>query len=190
MITFKSIRDNNDYLMIGVKTDLALFLLEAESIPDEIYKEINKIYISCFEFEKENNFNVNHIAIRKDSLIGQFLIKNADSDKILNEDLYIYYDDVVNAINVALFENNNEMVKDILPLFRNQIEGNKINLQKQYSETVLNYISKNNNFDQFLNELNGYCCYNEKDYIVYENGKYEKKPLNKSNSKIKMINQK
>jgi len=175
MITFRNNKDNNEYLMINALVDGGI-LIVSDNLPTDVLNEIQKMYFELFTFQKELNQNklikktrVDEVAFKRNSLLGQWLMKNYDQKKIIYKDLFIYYEKVVNALNIAIFEDN-EIAKKIIPLFKNQVNGDKYDLLKEHDEEVLDYIL---NCDNFYEKIEG----KEKEleeYIVFENGEYKK----------------
>lgn len=186
---FESNIDNDEYIMINIHELLPLAEMIQQNYNDsiEISKEVYNIFNQLHKEVLVNNFgHISHIAIRKDSLLGQFLIKNTDFNKIYNKDLIVSYEKVCNAYLVATYENNCKMANKISIFLKGQIEGTKqelINKENQNSEEVVNYILKNDNFKLYIEKMNGE--YKPKEYIVYENEIFSKKILSKEKQKIK-----
>lgn len=172
MITFKSNKDNNEYLMIDARYSM-LTLGQSQKLTGEVLDEANKIFSKLYKFEKENNhIIISEVAIRKDSAIGQYLLKHSNQDDIINEDLFIYYENIVNALNIAIYESC-AIAERIIPLFRRKVHGSKEELLKEYDEVVLDYILTHDDFHEWIEPQ-------EKDpteYIVFEDGEYSKKTL-------------
>lgn len=190
MINFRTNTDNNDYIIIDAKFDLIALLLSEQDfltvpIPDGLKNEINNMYFSLFEYEKEKKTGyISEISILKNSTLGKFLLSNTDMEEIINEDQVVDYKKVVNAFNIAAFQAD-AISAEIYPLFCGQIQGNKEELIEQYDEKVLDYILENPSFDIYLEKKNG--TYKDVIYTVYEDGEYSQKKLskNKNLSKIK-----
>ena len=182
MVKFRTNIDNDEYITIN-KNDL-LLLVVVEENPIEIRNEANAIFSETLGFQKNNRVPyISEIELRKDSLIGKFLLENGMSDKIRNEDLYVYYEDVVNAFNIATFENNS-IFHILSRLFKKREEGSTIELSNKYGTEVINYISNNKDFNTYLKKIDG--TYQTKEYIVYEDGEFYKKALlSKEKQKIK-----
>lgn len=126
MVTFKINRDNNDYIMINSKINLGLLIVD-NKIPEDIKKEAGFIYSSILKYEHETKSDyISDIAISKNTNLVEFLIEKASVYDFNNEDLMVDYDKVVNAFNVAIYEDN-PIAKEILPLFKNQVSGKKMN---------------------------------------------------------------
>lgn len=188
MVSFKSNKDNDEYIMIDVLTGIGVLLANRDKylVSDDVFNEISDIYFTAFDREvrKELKWNdIGTIALRKDSLLGQYLINNADDVKIQNMDLYISYEKVVNALNIAMFENDCKISNKILPLFKEQISGIKDELETYCSRNVIEYILKNNDFKTYIEKYNGE--YKPDEYIVYEEGEIFRKDLVNSKNKLK-----
>ena len=178
MIKFSDNKDNREYLMINSKVDLGI-LLASNITPIFVYNEIQQMYFNLYQFESKlpenkimKNTRADNIAFRKDSLLGIWLLENYDQEKIIYENQFVRYEKVVNALNVALYENN-KISEKIMPLFQERVNGSKKELIKQYEEEVIDYILTHDNFYEWINR-------DEKEpveYIVFENGEYCKKKL-------------
>ena len=101
-------------------------------------------------------------------------LKIISYDNIRNEDSFIYFNQIKNAMNIAIYQGN-EIYKQIIPLFRNEGSSSKEELAKKYDERILDYILTNDNFDKFLREYENTEEELEKEpteYVVYENGEF------------------
>lgn len=172
----KTARDNEEYLLLGSKSNV-YFLTDTEC--GEIQKEMDNLWRAVIDYESKSKDMILDIVVRKDSLLGKYLLS---SSKVENLDDVFYYEDVIDALNIAIFENN-PIFKQIIPLFQNQIEGCKDKLSRIYGSEVIEYISKNNDFDVYLKQVNN--KYKPNQYLVYENGVLNKKEII-DNSKIKI----
>lgn len=185
MISFKTNIDNDEYLVLNGKIGLSLLFI-VESIPQEIKDEAQQMYFDLFEYERENQARyINEISILKKSKLGKYLMHTTDPE-ISNNDEVISYNKIVNAFNISVFENDS-IASEILPLFKCQVHGTKIELSKKYDETLLNYILEHPDFETYLQKING--TYKPIKYVVYENGKYTKKVLLKSKQKQKILSE-
>ena len=182
MITYKTNPNNREYIITNAKfTCTSLFLIEKDhplekKMSEELRAEINQMYASLFQYEKEQKENVyiTDVSIKKTSALGKFMIENTDMLQRVNEDCLITYEKVVSAFNTAVFENN-LLALEILPLFQAQISGTIEKLSKTYTEDVLTYIVEHPSFETHLEKING--PYEENLEIVYENGEYKEKSL-------------
>jgi len=171
MIWFKSSKDNDEYLMVDGRYTMML-LGQNQNLTDDEIEEADKIYFGLYEFEKlNNNTHVSEIAIRKDSAIGQYLLNNSDSE-IINEDLYIFQEDVKNALLISLYEHDT-IYEKIIDLFRAQVGGYKAVLLEQYDESVLDYILTHRDFESWINKEE----IKPKEYVVFENGEFSRRVL-------------
>lgn len=170
MISFKTNRYNDEYIMFEVR---GLFGLgQSQKLAGKILDEANKMFWGIYEFEKENNCGyVKEVAIRKDSIMGQYFLNSNDED-ITNEDTYVYEEDIKSALLIAIYDNN-PIAERIMPIFRNQIYGYKKELMKLYDEETLDYILTHENFYEWIDKKEK----ESKEYIVFENGEYCKKKL-------------
>lgn len=174
MFRYCSNKDNDDYLMIDIRGDFGNLIME--DIPQNIQKEIRQAFLDFFQYQKENESKVlETVALRKDSVLGQFILSS--SDLFFNDDNYISYEKVVNAYNIAVFENDDKMANKILPLFKNRMSGMKEEFS-DFPEKVISYISRNADFYHHLKSKD-----NIFQYLVYEDGIYQRKNL-KLNEKI------
>ena len=187
MICFESNKDNGDYLMVK-PWELACFDMGEEVYASDFVKQkINKLYYTIFpKYSTTPTISFNKdttIAIRKDSVIGNWLIDNENHFDLYNKDLDISYVKVVNALNIAIFSDNRKMANKIMPLFINQISGIKNKLSNEYCEEAINYIIENDDFDTFLLKFNG--DYEEKKVVVYEDGELSHRILSQIGQKVK-----
>ena len=61
------------------------------------------------------------VAVRKDSFMGRLFLKNTD----FKEEDAISYEDIKNALLIAIFKGENRMSNKISPLFEKEIYGTK-----------------------------------------------------------------
>lgn len=175
-------KENEDYMLIGTKHMLYFYTMENAS--KEVLDEWDKLMKIASEYDKQNVGFADDIVIRKDSLIGNYIISLIGSE-VDNDDDIVYFNKVVNALNIAIFDKN-PIAKDLVIPFQNQIHGLRENLIDEYSFEVIDYILKNNDFDFYLRVLNGE--YEPKKYLVYENGCLTKRTITEPQKKIKMTN--
>lgn len=185
-ITYNEIKENSDYILVGVRFELLTLALKFHEL--EIHPEIVKIIFDMhhklFEFERQEKKYIDYVAIRKDSLIGNYLITHTDGNHVINESRYIDFKKVTDAFNIATLEDNDKMVDLLLPLFKNRESGTFEELEKKYSEELLNYILEHDSLKEYLNEMDGIESSREKEYIIFENGEYSKRVLkNKTKQK-------
>ncbi|MBQ2640129.1 MAG: hypothetical protein IJF92_05180 [Bacilli bacterium] len=178
---FRTNKDNKNYLMVNIeKVDELLSIVVSNNIevPENIREEAMHIIrlSSSHNMNQLNNPNsIKEVALNKSSNIGQFLINNTDFINIINEDDYIYYKDVVHALNIAMFEDNCKLSNRISRLFREQTSGTKQNLYEQYGKDIIDYIKEHNDFNTYLLKFNG--IYEPRNYFVYEDNNIVEKKL-------------
>ena len=179
---FHEIKENPNYILVEVKHELLTLILRLneKGIDLKVLKEMRFIHEKLFEFEEQVGYYLDYAAIRKDSIVGEYLINHIDGRDIINESLLISLKKITNALRVALLEKNQEMFYFLFPLFKNIECGIYDDLKKYYSEDALNYILEHDSFQEYLQNNNG----KNKQYVVYEDGKYFK---NLSNNKVKKI---
>lgn len=177
MIKFRNNKDNPDYLMWNVRVDGGQLVI-SEILPTYVQNEIEQMYFSSFEYEKNINTRISFrdhigdIAFPKASLLGQWLLSNYDQKKIVYEDEFVYYTKVINSLNVAMFQDN-PISERIIPLFKKKINGPKRDLMKEYDEEVLDYILTHDDFEAWIGEEKK----EPTEYFVFEDGEYSKKAL-------------
>ncbi|MBE6153675.1 MAG: hypothetical protein E7166_05580 [Firmicutes bacterium] len=182
MSKFYSNKENSNYLMIS---RFQIYMLISSDIPEYALKSIEELLVAVRKYEKENKCShLDMIAVEKSTPISNFLLYGKPCIK--NDDLYVDYKKVVNALNIAIFEDN-PIAKQILPLFKNQVSGEKNILIKQYDAKTINYILENNDFNYYLSKING--TYTPLEYVVYHNNECVKMKL-AENSKILTLNKK
>lgn len=182
---YRSVEENKDYMLVDVKFGIA-YMTGKDDIEKDVYSELQSIYFKLFQFEKENNigYNKESIAIRKDSLVGQYILSH--SELWINDDEQVTYDKIVNAYNVATFEDNTKMANKILPLFKGRVSGSRDELGDVCSLFVLDYILSNGDFKEYLKKKDGTVENQEKHYIVYEDGEYSRRILDSEKGKAKV----
>lgn len=186
-ITYKEVKENRNYILVGVKFDLLTLALKLHEL--KIHPEIGEIIFDMqhklFEFETQGKKYIDDVAIRKDSLIGNYLITHTDGNHVINESRYIDFKKVTDAFNIATLESNDKMVALLLPLFKKRENGTFDELKKRYSEEVLNYILEHDSLEEYLNEIDGIENSREKEYTIFENGEYFKEVLKNKTKKLK-----
>lgn len=184
MIKFKSNTKDDKYLTLSF-LDISMLAYDDElSLPVEVVKDARRIFYKRSELTIKNKHNKDKFNIRKDSTIGQYLINNFDQDYIINEDEYIYYVQIIEALKISIFENN-EIFNQIIPMFRAQVQGSKEELRKNYDESVLDYILENDNFEEFLTKQDENYEESNSEFIIYENGEFSSKILTNHDKVLK-----
>ena len=181
---FKTNKDNSNYMMVNVLEDFPGLLLNGElEIPEVVGEEINEIYLRYMASKLNKQIEV---AIPKESLVGEFLLNNYDNKKIINLDEYISYDDIVNAYNIAVYDDNCKMSNRLFFLFKERNSGFVSELKEQKDEKAINYILEHRDFDLYLKKR--YNEYEPLEYLVYENGEFSSKILfDKEKVKVKKL---
>mgnify|MGYP004681122975 CR=1 FL=1 len=187
MIKFREV--NDEYLEYDRLKDTSemIFQFSGEEINKAIVKEFIEQDLVLFEYSKTVGKNISRLTIRKDSLIGRYLLTCNDEKKVLNISRYVDYDKVVNAFNISVFSKDLKMSESIYPLFINRTEGTFEELSGNFDSSTIEYILTNSSFKNYLNNLDNI----EKEpvtYVVYENGKcFEKEFNTNKNSSIKTL---
>ena len=169
MITFREV--NDEYLEYDCLKDTSELVsqLKGKDIDKTVLQEFIKQDIALFDYSKKIRKSITKLVIRKDSIIGEYLLSCKDEDRVLNSSKYIDYDKVVNAFNVSIFSSNLEMSKSIYPLFMNKVEGTYQNLSNKYDFNTIDYIIANPSFKAYLD---GDKSLEETTYhVVYEDEK-------------------
>ena len=166
MIRYKTHPDNNNYILIGIRTNISM-LLYSYNIPPKIEEQLEEIYYGSLKYLNNSDFT-GDIAIRKDSLLGEYILTEYDYG---NEDLNITHEKIRNALDIAMFEED-EISSLIFPLFKN-LEGGRIDkLKEKYDENILDYIAKRNDFKLYIDKLTG--TYQGRVDLIYDNGLIKK----------------
>lgn len=162
--------ENNDYLMIK-KEDL--YLITNINLNKEQYREIISILNALKHYSREHNFiYIDEFALHKNNIISQFLL--TENKKIVNDDLEINLLKSSNALCISILEDD-PISKEILPIFKNRVSGNKYDLISKYDSNTLDYILNNSDFNYHIKKTIG--NYTPKFYIVYEDGKCVERKL-------------
>lgn len=180
---FKANKDNKEYITID-KIGLTTIAVICEKRNIKLSNEATSIFSKLIQFEvREKIPYVHDIEIRKDSILGQFLINNPFKENIVNDDLIVDYDKVVSAFNIAVFQNN-EIARKILPLFQNpnELELENKKLVEKYGKEVIDFILENNDFSHYLIKLDENASPTK--YIVYEDDKFSRKSLVEKNKQL------
>lgn len=96
----------------------------------------------------------------------------------------IYYVQIIEALKISIFENN-EIFNKIIPMFRDQVQGSKEELSKKKDKNILDYISKNDNFEEFLSKQDEDYKEPNVEFTVYENGEFSNKILTNNDKVLK-----
>ena len=155
MICYKNNPSNSDYIMFSVADRLKI-----SSDNSLVENEINRLDEAVSNYEKEL-FLFDNISVRKDSILGSYFLNHPEGFQE-----YISYSDIVGAFDISIFTKNMEMANKVLPLFLSQRHGMRSELDKYYSNEVLNYIGQNSDFPTFLRNKNG----EDSNYVVYDDG--------------------
>ena len=159
MIEYKTVRENNDYIVIERPADLMQIVLVVNDT------HTCTVLTNIFTTLANNEFKeIKGLALPKDSNLFLHILAKAQSR---NLDEYVSYKEIVNALNIAIFTSNNKMANKISPLFKKQISADIKQVEALTSKTTVEYIKKNNDFEEFLSKVNG--TYEQTKYIVYEN---------------------
>lgn len=162
MIRYKTHPDNENYILIGIKTNIAM-LLFSNRLDGKIEEELEEIYYGSLKYLNYNDFT-GDIAIKKDSLLGEYILTEYSDS---NEDLNITHEKIRNALDIAMFEED-EISNLIFPLFKNLVSGKINELEEIYNKDVLEFISKRNDFKLYIDKLTG--TYQGRDDLIYDNG--------------------
>lgn len=183
MITFREIDD--EYLEYDCLKDNS----SLENVEKEVLKEFVKQDLALLNYSKTVGKGITKLAVRKDSIIGKYLLSCQDEKRVLNASKYIDYDKIVNAFNISIFSSNLEMSKSIYPLFMNKVEGTYQNLSNKYDFNTIDYIIANPSFKDYLDgdkSLEGatYHVVYEDEKCLLKEFKVKNKTLVKSNNKL------
>ena len=88
---------------------MLILQLNETTIDLGVLKEMRNMYERLFEYEEQVGEYLNYVAIKKDSIIGHYLITHVDNKIIINEYLFIDQKKIINAIDIALLEKNQEI---------------------------------------------------------------------------------
>lgn len=166
--------------------------VEKKDVFGEVQPEISEMVnsIGIFEYNARESLEqigsrfIREFKIRKDSLLGKYLIACTDDKEIVNEieHEYISFEHIRNALDIAMFNDDSKITNKILTLYQNRCQGSKENLLKKfpYYETTLNYILENYNLDKYLARLD---CEQES-FVVYEEGNWSIKKRNEEHVRI------
>ena len=160
-------KDNRDYLLF--KNKIALYFFNMDNAPLNVFHEWSNLMKAADKFGTA----ATDIVIKKDSLIGNYLM-SLFGQQIMDMENFIDYSKVVSAMNIAIFEGN-PISEKLIVLFKNQVSGEAVDLERKYGVEVVKYIKENSDFDFYIGNVSGNYC--PKEYLVYENGVLSKKTI-------------
>lgn len=169
-------QDNEDYLMVSVKEDF-LKLLLLENIPKDI-KELmsNMCYeLARYELDQGLEYQKEKVALRKDSPLGSYILTHPEI--FHNEEEDINYSKVVEAYQIALFDEKEKMCNKLGILFRGGFAENGENFST-IPANVCEYIKNHHDFWYHYHSRKG-----DYPFLVYEEGSYQRKVLKTSSCK-------
>lgn len=173
---YEQIRENDEYVLICREV---LYYL-GQDANSEIIKELKRAIKSisdCEENAKSYGLHIHHLAIKKDSTIGEYLL-----EKCKDKDNYITHKHIASALLVAIAEDNVKLSNKIMSLFKSKISGEYRELSENIPEYLLEYIKENNDYDRYLEEVRNVS---DKEYYVYEDGEIERKSLSLGKVEVK-----
>ena len=106
--------------------------------------------LTLLNYSKTVGKGITKLAVRKNSIIGKYLLSCQDEQRVLNASKYIDYIKVVNAFNISIYSNDLERSKLIYPLFINKVEGTHQTLSNEYALATIDYILANSSFKSYL----------------------------------------
>ena len=163
MIRFKEIDD--EYLEYDCLKDTS----ELVDVEKSVLQEFIRQDLALFAYSKKVGKSITKLAVRKDSIIGKYLL-SCKEVMALNISKYIDYTKVVNAFNISIFSSDLEMSKAIYPLFINRAEGTYQILSNQYDLSTIDYILANPSFKNYLDGTNN-SLEDTAYHVVYEDDK-------------------
>ena len=187
MVKFYTNRDNSDYIMLDVGRSIYNLATNSHyKLSKDAYDEVRDIWLKSFRTDSIVEIGVfNEVAIHKNSILAKYLLEHSNHKNVINLDEYVSYDKVVNALNIAMFQDDCKMSNKIYELFRQRTSGFKDDLEQLgYCSKVIDYILNNNNFMVYLEKSTSE--YVPSSYVVYEEKKFNKRPLVEKR-KVKMI---
>jgi len=191
MITFKDNKDNNEYIIMNIHIDGGV-LVASDILPVLVANEIEKMYLSLPSFEQEIGKYISEVSFRKDSLLGEWLLNNYNQKKIIYDSKYISVPKIEQAMAISMLECN-RIIDKIIPLLNAKVTGDIGELMDVYDKDALNYILEHDNYEEYIYQSNsGRYIQKEvdnKEYIVYENGKYSKKELSTEKKVLEKIDE-
>ncbi len=198
MVEFRIDKETSNYIVMD-RHGLLYLGLKGKNLPNDAYQEVSNMINGLVPFEYSAKENLEQIGssylssfkIRKDSVIGKYLIENAGYNEIINKSEFIHYSDIVNALNIALFDGEDKTSNKIFPLFKERIFGSKKELLKKFPEWVLDYILENKDFEKHLKKIDSIKelgseepIQEENAYVVYEDGEWSIKNLEEEYKRI------
>ncbi len=182
-IEYQSVKNNTDYMMCHLKSQLSSLLLKTSvNIPEDIRKEIRNMNEKAIEYELKTGEFVSIVVFRKDSILGQFM----EEDKygiFQNMDFEITYNKLVGALKRAMDKNEMQLINvSLLPLFMSESEKEFQELLCDSGDVVKNFILESDNITDYIDKIDNRRIF----YIVYEEGNFEKRDFSELSPK-KMV---
>ena len=154
--------DNKNYYVFDDPTKFIRFVNDNCYSGNTLLANINR-ELDNYKMELVSNYEFKDLAIRKNSDLGRYIVKNTLLFKNLDNE--ISYRDVVNAFNTALIEEN-----PYLAILRDCVTSENYEstneIKKYLPEEIIKYIKDNRDFFRYIDIKNG--TYETKDYLVYE----------------------
>lgn len=188
MVGFRIDKDTPDYITMD-RYGLLYLGMEGKKLPNNVYQEVSDMINTFYSFEYSAKEKLEQIdssyftsfKIRKESVLGQFLIENNGKYEIVDYTEYISYKNICDAMLITIMEDDAKMANKITPLVQKQCCGTKEEILKEfpYHEDALNYILENNDFDAYLAKRNQgeEIAEESKPFVVYEEGEWSIKNL-------------
>lgn len=167
----------NNYLIINRNVFENLLLYNLKNVKKDTIDSLREMCLQLVGFENEKvEGHVSQIAIKKDSIIANWIIESLNTE-MKNSDYEISYDKIVNAILISMHQDDYKISNKIMPLFQNNLSGSREELLNQgYSESILDYICTNSDFEAYLESVN-------KEIAIYEEEKITLKRIVKDTNK-------
>lgn len=170
---YRSLKEDESYIVLGHKEDFFEMISDKRLLENtQVEDMVKTMYYSLYLFgteSKQGYINLEFV-IRKDSVLGMFMLNNPDI--FIDDDSYISYDKVVGAYLISAYQEQAKVNNKIFRLLKDRQTGTKQELMEYHSEYVLDYILDNPDYNLFLQNQDGKIIRTTKKYLVYEDDNY------------------
>ncbi len=186
MMKYRIDRKTPDYITLNMNDFLHSFSIDTlleEGLEEETFKMANDIR----EFECQIKQCVYEFKIRKDSVLGRYLVENDGKNGIADYTDYISYHSVCEAYLISSFQNDAKMTNKLLTLLQQQCSGFKEELLKDFPryEEALDFILENNDFEKYRIQVNHQEGKNsEEPFVAFEDGEWTIKTFGEEQKRI------
>lgn len=125
------------------------------SIFEDYCKMFNKL---CRPFKEVFVGSTEEFIDRYSSFVLDYIINHKTEDSVLedvveHDESCVMHSDIVNALDIAIFEDNCKMANKLGVLFKKRFTGSTDEFEDKYGSDMLKYVINHNDFDAFLKQI-------------------------------------